>query len=188
MTDTSIADSLASAAEAVSHDAPTLQEVVATSKRLVELDSEVAGLEKQLEEAKAAKHQLATQTLPNMIQAAGLSSVPLDNGLLIKISPIYSCSIKKDATAEALAWLRNSGAGDIIKNELKIRFKAGQDKVASKWLERAQEKGVDYESKQNVHPQTLNKFLKETTEAGDKLPDNLFNSFVGSVAKVVKNG
>lgn len=165
-------------------DVPTLREIVAVAERQVRLEEEIKKQEEELKNTKAELHRVRTQVLPNMIQSAGLSAVPLESGLIIRPEPFYSCTIQKDRAAGALQWLRDNGHGDIIKNQVVLSFGSGRDEEAEKWVERAKKKEVPYDQKESVHPQTLTKFLKTTAEEGGTLPEELFNTFIGTVTKV----
>lgn len=178
---------LESAQEQVAGDAVSLEAIVATARQQVAMEAEIEQIEETLKAKKNELHVLRSQTLPAMIQTAGLSSVPLDNGVEIKLSDVYNCGIRKEVSDQALTYLRETGWGDVIKNQIIFNLGMGEDNKAAALLEDAKEIGLEAETKETVHPATLNSLLKEVSAKGIQLPEHLFTTYIGQVTKVAQS-
>ena len=92
----------------------------------------------------------------------------------------YSASISPDNASPALAWLRSSGNGDIIKNSVVCQFGKGEDDIANLLAEELRKKGLHPEQKTFVHPMTLKSFVKERIESAQPIPMDLLGVYVGN--------
>ena len=84
----------------------------------------------------------------------------------------------------ALAHLRDIGAGDFIKNEISIRFGLSEDNTAKSVQADLDERGFDTASKVWVEPSTLKKLIKDRIEDGREIDLEIFNGYVGTIAKI----
>ena len=50
-----------------------------------------------------------------------------------------------------------------------------------------EEQGLEYSGKMGVHPQTLTAFVKEQVESGAEFPLELFNVYIGQIAKIKRS-
>ena len=161
-----------------------LKSVASISRKI---QSQEEKLERLIEETKQAKKDLLAltdQELPALMQEIGLSKVELSDGSKVSVKAIYSGNITAANHEMALAWLRENGFGDIIKNEVKAAFGAGEDEAASSFIKAAAEIGVETTEKQGVHHVTLRAWIKERVESGDDFPTELFGAFIGQRAKI----
>ncbi len=114
-------------------------------------------------------------------------------GRTVTVKKKYYANISEERRARAFAWLRSTGNGDIIKNELSLAFAAGQDaeaKAVRDWLEK---EAFSYDEKEAVNANTLKAFVKEqmeaeadadSTGAAAPFPKELFGAFVQDVAEI----
>ena len=161
-----------------------LKSVASISRKI---QSQEEKLERLIEETKQAKKDLLAltdQELPALMQEIGLSKVELSDGSKVSVKAIYSGNITAANHEMALAWLRENGFGDIIKNEVKAAFGAGEDEAAASFIKAAAEIGVETTEKQGVHHVTLRAWIKERVESGDDFPTELFGAFIGQRAKI----
>ena len=163
-----------------------LKSVASISRKI---QSQEEKLERLIEETKQAKKDLLAltdQELPALMQEIGLSKVELSDGSKVSVKPIYSGNITAANHEPALGWLRQNGFGDIIKNEVKAQFGAGEDDAAASFIKAAAELGVETTEKQGVRHVTLRAWIKERVESGDEFPTELFGAFIGQRAKIEK--
>ena len=150
----------------------------------VALESDVAAMEARLDEQKDKLRNLSENTIPEAMMAIGLSEMKLASGEAVSIKKFYSASISADKQYQALDWLRKSGNGDIIKNNVTCQFGKGEDDIAGLLVQELQKKGLQPEQKTFVHPMTLKSFVKDRIENGQELPQELFGVFVGNKTKI----
>ena len=160
-----------------------LKSVSAISRKIQAKEQELEGLNEQTKQAKKDLLALTDQELPALMQEIGLSKVELSDGS-VSVKPIYSGNITAVNHETALGWLRENGFGDIIKNEVKAAFGAGEDEAAASFIKAAAEIGVETTEKQGVHHVTLRAWIKERVESGDDFPTELFGAFIGQRAKI----
>ena len=84
----------------------------------------------------------------------------------------------------AFSHLRDIGAEDFIKNEISIRFGLREDNKAKSVQADLDNQGFDTASKVWVEPMTLKKLIKDRIEAGQEIDLEMFNGYVGTVAKI----
>jgi hypothetical protein len=113
-----------------------------------------------------------------------VSSVNLANGAVVKIKPFYSAHISEERSERAFAWLRDNGYADLIKNQLAVEIRAGQDNVAGSLEHELQELGLGYTRKNAIHASTLRAWVKEMYEAGKPPPAEVFGTFCGNKSEI----
>lgn len=167
-----------------------LKSVSKLAERQVELDRQVRELEEQLAERKKELNQVKQADLPEAMAEAGLSSFTTNSGRKIEIKEKVEAGIpsrtaiekakgeRKRELAErkraALDWLRANGRDSIIKNQLTVDVGKGQDNAVSRVEELLQEIGMQYQRDEAVHPQTLQKLIRELREEGEDVPEETF--------------
>ncbi len=130
--------------------------------------------------------ELTETVIPNLFHELGIGQFKLDDDTVIEVSKKYYASIKSENQLEAFSWLRKQNHGDLIKNEVKIEFGKGDDKLARKFLTdlKRRAKPPSFTQREFVHPQTLGAFVREQHEAGAALPMELLGAHIADVAKV----
>ena len=126
------------------------------------------------------------EDIPNALEKMGLSAIKTNDGSSITVKQIYRGHISKAKQEEAFEWLRNNKHGDLRKNEVKVSFGMGEDTEANSTKEYLNEKGQSFTDREYVHPQSLNAFIREQTEAGKPLADDLLGVHIGRVATIKK--
>tara|TARA_R100000234_G_scaffold46829_1_gene27995 strand:- start:17050 stop:17583 length:534 start_codon:yes stop_codon:yes gene_type:complete len=141
-------------------------------------------LEAKLKLEKEAYAKLVEEDLPLKLAEFGMSEIKMDDGSKIVIKNVYRGHISKDNQQAAFNWLRENNFDDIIKNEVKVVFGKGEDDEASKFKSRLTEDGVGYNDREYVHHSTLSGFIREQTEKGKALPQDLLGIYVGQEAQI----
>jgi hypothetical protein len=157
-------------------------------------------LEKSLKEAKKRMTEIEAETLPTLMESAGMKEYKLTNGAEIKIQEILSASIPSitgiakakgeqreeliERREEGINWLRTHGGESLIKNEFIFSLGKGNDEKLETLKSVAEELTLPWANDENVHSGTLKAFLKEKIEKGDEIPFNTFGIYTGKIAKI----
>jgi hypothetical protein len=95
-------------------------------------------------------------------------------------------AILVDRRDKCIRWLKAQKAEAIIKNKLVAEFGKGQSKAAVKFAKEIQKMGYASKVEETVHPQTLNKLIREKIAEGIEVPSEPFALFVGKKANIDK--
>jgi hypothetical protein len=176
-------------------------------KAISEMSDRHASLQLEIEEEQAylktlqdEAYRLETISIPEAMQTCGLKEFKTANGAAVKLKPFIQVSLPAAGTIEkakgeekeelelrlkeGLDWLRENGGGDIIKSLAMISFEKGQDKLKQKFVQAMLDKGYAVIGVDNVHPQTLQSFLKNKIENGVDIPTDTFKLYTGTKAEV----
>jgi hypothetical protein len=177
-------------ADAASALAPPTDEQLATVARLareqVELENQVANIELHLKNLKERLRAHSTKVLPEALRALGLLDYTLTDGSSVSVKTVISASVPKAKQPEAFAWLRERGLDDIIKHQVAVRFVRGQDEAARQLMYELTARGLAFEDKESIHPQTLGAWVRERLARREELPLDTFGVYVGSLAEVTR--
>ena len=115
-----------------------------------------------------------------------LKTLKLKDGSEISVGNKFFASIKADKKAEAYDWLRTAGLGDIVKNEITVRF--GKAKITRLWLMLPlQEDKVMIRNKKFLFMHaTLRLTLEDFHSRGGKIPPEFFNTFEKNQTQIKK--
>lgn len=164
-----------------------LGHVAALVKKFDELDLEVAKLEDLLRQAKKNRDQVQGIDLPDLFDELGLKQIKLPNGASVEISQFFAANVSEANREKAFTWLREHGHGAIIKHDVTINVKKGEEKKYQKLVSDLLKTGMTFSDKEKVHPQTLAAFVKEQMGAeGVDFPTDLFGVFPVRKAKIKK--
>jgi hypothetical protein len=147
-------------------------------------EKDIEELEKVLKERKEQYRKLTDEVLPQAMAELGMKSFKMADGSSIEIKPFYSASITEEKRAEAFAWLRDNGFGDLIKNNVSVRFGRGEDDHCNRLLEMLGDRGFVAEQSEKVEPMTLKAWVRERVEKGGEFPSDLFGAFIGQRAVI----
>jgi len=148
------------------------------------LEDQIKQKETELKKLKKDSEIISGEVIPTIMNEMSLSSLKLADGSSIEIKKIYGASIPIAKREAAFNWLRENDLGDIIKNEVTVSFGRGEDNKAAEYASLAQGQGYEPAQKLKVEPMTLKALLRERTEAGQEMPSELFNTFVGNQTKI----
>jgi hypothetical protein len=193
-------DFAADAFQEVPADKLTIIRGLAEEMRVIE-----SRLEKWATEAKKLQQRyndISGNHLPELMKEVGMSEFKLANGDIISVGDFVSASIPSksaidDADADnrplledrrkrAIAWLTKSGGAALIKTAIKATFGKGQSKAATKFYKEISKAGFEATLDESVHPQTLNKFIKECIAEGIDVPQEPFNLYTGRKAVIAR--
>jgi SHS2 domain-containing protein len=135
-------------------------------------EQEVAAeLEATLKVRNARILELSTQTIPDLLDQAGVEALTLD-GQKIEVKTQIEPHVKKDDLGDFFEWLREHNFDGIIKNSVVVEFGAKQDDKATALHMQLIGEKYDVTRKALIHPQTLKAFVKEQVEKQDQDADD----------------
>ena len=164
-----------------------VKEISEACNKLTSQNQKVETIQKSLKEAEEEARRLSEEVIPTLMQQAGVSSIKLDNGTSVEVSPYYYAKISEDKKVEAFKWLRENDHGDLIKNNVSVSFGKGEDSNAVNLKSELEAKGLVVDQKQDVHWQTLRGFVKEQIEKNKTLPSETFGLYIANRTKIKTN-
>jgi len=175
--------------EKLTDDAPSddqLKVISGLIKRQVEIEDWIKKEEGRLREAKANLAKVQNELLPEAMLNAGVSQFTDEMGFRVQVKEDVKAGITAANQPWCFQWLRQSGNGDIIRNEFKITYGVGQDQEAHTLVDILKEQEQDFNQKEYVHPRTLPAFVRaelEENEHGEEWEDK-FGVYRYKVAKI----
>ena len=154
-------------------------------KTTTSIMKDLKAAESEVKRLKVERDRYVYDLLPAKMNETGLSKVEVD-GNQVTLQQFVSGTMPKDPMHREIAFahLRDIGAGDFIKNEISVRFGLKEDNKAKSVQADLDEQGFDTASKGWVEPSTLKKLIRERIEAGQEIDLEMFNGYVGTIAKI----
>ena len=123
-------------------------DITDSCNKLLETQKKIEATEEELKKLKDVETTLSEQTIPNLMQKAGVELIKLEGGVSVEVKPFYSARIPASKSEEAFQWLRDNGHGDLIKNQVSLEFGMKQDNEAKSIVEELKSKGLPVNKKQ----------------------------------------
>jgi len=155
-------------------------------RQSMEIDEKIAEAEQYLKDLKFKKRKVNEEDIPNLMQEMGIDSVTVD-GNKVALRQFVHARIADDKKDEAFTWLRSIGEADIIKNDVTVSFKSGEDNMAGAVIDDLRSQGLEPAQKTHVHPQTLKAWVKNRIESGQEIDFDTFGVFVGTEATIKRS-
>lgn len=159
------------------------QELVDLARSLVDTKKAIEESEKKTKELKEKARILDEEQIPKFLQEMGVDAIKTPFGT-IGYDMKYRGHISKANQAQAHEWLRKEGHGDIIKTEVSASFGMGEADKAQKALASLRSNGVNPNFKEGVHHSTLSSWIKNMTEKGLDIPDELFGVYIANTTTI----
>jgi hypothetical protein len=164
-----------------------LEVVTKIGNKLLDKNRELAKKEEELKSLKEQIREIQEKELPDAMQACnGLTRFDLKDGSQITVKDEIFCSFKADMKPQALKWIEKEGHAELIKHDVKVSFPKGKYDQADDLIKVLSKKFKDipYEEKTDVHAGTLKAWAKDQYKLGKTLPEELFNVYEASIAKI----
>lgn len=164
-----------------------LETVTKIGNKLVDKNKELAIKEQELKNLKAEIREIQEKELPDAMQACGgLTRFDLKDGSQISVKDEIFCSFKAEMKPQALKWMESEGHAELIKHDVKVSFPKGKYDQADDLIKVLTKnfKDIPYDEKTDVHAGTLKAWAKDQYKLGKQLPENLFNVYEASIAKI----
>jgi hypothetical protein len=169
----------------VNIDMAMSSDIADSCKKLLETQKKIASAEEEIKKLKEVETNLSEQTIPNLMQQAGVELIKLEGGISVEVKTHYSARIPVSRNEEALNWLRENGHGDLIKNQVSLEFKMKQDNEAKALVDELKNKGLPVQQKTFVHSSSLKSFVTEQIrDLGKDVPAELFGTYVANKTKI----
>lgn len=153
----------------------------------VELEDEIAQIEQELKDKKAALAKVSELEIPELMNQLGVSNFTLKNGLKVGVAPFYAAKIPEATSEQAFDWLEENDHAGIIKGEFVVMYRRPDKQRIGQFLDLARELGFETKDKLAVHPMTLKAFVREQIETGvEDFPRDLFGVYTGWKTKISK--
>ena len=170
------------------------------ANQMLELQNEINRLEESLKQKKQDLTKLAEQDLPDLMQELNVRDFTLSNGAKVEVNDIVSGSVPSagaidrakgdDKVAmeirqqQCFDWLRDNGAGDLIKSNVEVQFGRNEDDACNAFAEELRDRQIYYKRSVGIHPGSLNSYIKERMGEGKSVPHDLFKIYSGRRAKI----
>jgi len=153
------------------------------ARTLVETKKSIEDHEKEVKKLKEKARFLSEEQIPNYLQEIGVEAIKTSFGT-IGYDLKYRGYISKSNQSKAFGWLREKGHGDIIKTEVSASFDMGEADKAQEVLANLRDKGINPNFKEGVHHSTLSSWIKDMTQKGIDIPDDLFGVYIANVTTI----
>lgn len=152
----------------VTGDAVTLKDLLNHVTRLRAKSDQLREMADQIDRV---IESICSNNLPELFVKMGQEKV-VGNTFTATLKNIVAAYIE-DAD-EALPWLINNGAEDLVKTKIKLDLPRGEHEHAQEILEYAQHLGASGQAEESIHQATLTKWVKEELERGRNFfPDSI---------------
>ena len=151
---------------------------------LQEIQQEITNQENKLKDLKDREKYYANIIIPDLMSQLNLKTLTLKDGSQIAVKNIFGASMVAEKKPEAFDWLRKSGMGAIVKNNITVRFGLDEDNKAEQYATLARGQGYEPDRKIAVHAGTLRTTLRDYHERGGKIPAELFTTFEGNQTEI----
>ena len=166
-------------------DVAMSSDITNSCNKLLETQKKIEATEEELKKLKDVETTLSEQTIPNLMEKAGVELIKLEGGVSVEVKPFYSARIPASKSEKAFQWLRENGHGDLIKNQVSLEFGMKQDNEAKSIVEELKSKGLPVKQKTTVHPSSLRGFVREQIQdLGKDVPADLFGTYVANKTKI----
>lgn len=168
----------------------TLSNIREKAKEVRDAEARIAMLEEQLAQTKLHLNEVRFKQLPDLMMAAGVETLTVAAegnfpAFTAELKPYYYARIPKDESKRIAAFnmLEESGNGDLIETVVTLDFPREARAEVAAFLATLP-RGIKHEVKADVRWNVLEKWLRETVEAGH-MPDlSLFSGVVGKQVKL----
>lgn len=170
-----------------------MKEYFKLEKRKVEVEVEMKSLAETL-------RRMVREYIPEAMSILGVDTIVTADGLKVSVEEKVYARLNKEDQLRGFAWLKKHGLDGIIKNQVIVNIDKkdpDQAKLVEKLLTTMDKHGMSYEIEEKVHAATLQAAIRDEIReeqrliaqgkkipASKKVPENLFNVFVGREAKI----
>ena len=153
-------------------------------KTLQDIQQEIDNHKAKIKELEEREKHFSQTVIPDMMLAMNLKTMKLRDGSELEIDNRFFATALAPKRAEAYQWLRENGLGNIVKNEITVRFGKDEDNKAMQYATLARGQGYEPEQKVSVNAGTLRVALRDLHERGGQIPSEYFSTFDGYQTKI----
>ena len=167
-------------------------------RRQLELEGALAQAEALVKQVKSGLYEVQSRQLPDLLEELGLSELTTAEGSKVKLDTTIRASLGKsknpEKAAKAITWLE-ANSPHLVSHKLSVPLTAGQEDLANavlKELEKVNARlskrndawSIDVEDVKDVHSSRLAAWVRKKLEAGEEIPEDLFNVHRGREVKI----
>jgi len=153
-------------------------------KKLQDIQQEIQNFKDRIKDLEDSEKYYSQVIIPDIMNAMNLKTMKLKDGSEIEIDNKFYATALAPKRAEAYQWLRENGLGNIVKNEITVRFGKDEDNKATQYATLARGQGYEPEQKVSVNAGTLRVALRDLHERGGQIPSEYFSTFDGYQTKI----
>lgn len=142
---------------------------------MMAIRARIAQLELELQKNQIRQKDFEEVQVPSLMEQIGLTSLRTTNGFKVELDVQPKASITEANREMAMCWLEDNGHGGLIKRTVTVAFNRDQEKEARALVAEIEPKYGAVKEKKEVHPQTLQAFVKGQIAEGAALPLDLFS-------------
>lgn len=161
-----------------------LKELSKLAEQQRSAEVEVDRLKAELSSAVATLNHLSEVVIPERMDSLGISEIRTETGLRLSVEENIRSAVAKDRKAVAWDWLRSNGHGALVKRKVTAEFGRGEDEQAALLVSTLKGQNYNVSDVADVHPQTLQAWVRESLSAGEDIPLELFGVYRQRTAKV----
>lgn len=165
-------------------DTSILGDISEACNKLLNAQKQISEAEDNLKTIKEKARVLKEQTIPDLMSQAGMKKVVLEDDSIVEVKSYPTAKITKEKKDKAHEWLRSNNLGNIIKNQVVLKFPTSEDDIASKLCDEMKQRGHHVEQLEKVEWQTLNSTVREQERLGDPMPTDLFSVYQVTDTKI----
>jgi len=143
-----------------------LDNVAALVARIRELTRLQAEYQSLVDQCTTDLNKLTMFDVPDAMAAAGLTEMRLTDGSLLKVKDDLKVTVNQANAAEAYAWLRDNGHGEVIKSDLMVDLRAVDEAHQRRLIASLQKWDIEFGVKESVHAATLKSLVRGMLEEG----------------------
>jgi len=159
--------------------------LVTKAQELLVLGKRIETGEALLKELKEQYRAMSEDTIPAMLDEAGVSGFAMTDGTKIAVEPVISASITGEIKPRVIAWLRKNKHDGIITRDIIVKFGKGEDAAARKLLATLR-KSYDPIDKEDVNTATFKALVKELIGKGAQLPLKELGVYAGRKTTITR--
>lgn len=165
-------------------DISKLTTISSLTQMLDHLEYQKVCQEEALKNTMRQIEEIKRTAIPDRLMEAGVSTIKLVDGRVLSVRSKVHASISKDNEVEAFQWLEATNNSDIIKNEVIVSFKKGEEQDTQFFIEMLKDTGLTFKRKVGVHSSTLSAFVKAELETNQEFPKELFGVYTYNEAVI----
>lgn len=172
-----------------------LAKIAAAASEGIRLQNELERLKTEVKQVETQLRVVTEQNIPDLMDEARQKSIETGGGIKVKVDEQIVASLPvatsrdpelQQRRSKLFKWLDAHGYGKIINRELKLTFDRDQEEAARAIESDLRARDEDFIVTRNygIHPQTLNKFVRDALEDGVDVPTDIFGVHRRRVAKL----
>lgn len=161
-----------------------MKELTTLVKLLQDQEKECDRLNEELGKASNKLRDVRMERIPNLFDQLGLSQIKLATGETVEVKRTFAAHISEKNWPAALKWLRKHGHEAIVKHDVTVKLKKGEEDQHRSLVAKLNDGGFSYADKEGIHPGTLKAFVTEQIESGEDLPMETFGVYPVRMTKV----